>query len=222
MARPLCLNRCRNATAWRTIDPAARKLGHSGTCRPDAPFTRLHVSNYQFGERDGASGASPDDRVCSPSERYQCRRTHAQSRRRGRIRRTVRRGDHSGAAAKNWAGACSRSIHTPSGSMVPPSAKSRLSSTAACCTRASKADGNARGVVPQIAAWFGFAASYLVPCELVTAPIAIDRLHEVDRILSSPAGAGRKGDAGRRVLCVRAAFQSRRSRGRTRRQRQPS
>ena len=29
-----------------------------------------------------------------------------------------------------------------------------------------------RGVLPKIAAWFGFAASYLVPCELVTAPIA--------------------------------------------------
>jgi hypothetical protein len=39
------------------------------------------------------------------------------------------------------------------------------------------------GVVPKIAAWFGTAARYLVPCELVTAPIPVERLAEVDRII---------------------------------------
>jgi hypothetical protein len=39
------------------------------------------------------------------------------------------------------------------------------------------------GVIPKIAAWFGTAASYIVPCELVTAPIPIDRLAEVDGII---------------------------------------
>jgi len=48
-------------------------------------------------------------------------------------------------------------------------------------------------VLPRLAAWFGFAASYLVPCELVTAPTPIDRLHELDRILDVLRGLGAKG-----------------------------
>ncbi|WP_210493306.1 amidoligase family protein [Microvirga antarctica] len=48
-------------------------------------------------------------------------------------------------------------------------------------------------VVPKLAAWFGFAASYLIPCELVTGPIAVDRLQEVDRVLSSLRALGAKG-----------------------------
>ncbi len=56
-----------------------------------------------------------------------------------------------------------------------------------------KQGGGTLAAVPRIAAWFGFAASYLVPCELVTAPIAIDRLHEVDSILSCLRELGAKG-----------------------------
>jgi hypothetical protein len=49
------------------------------------------------------------------------------------------------------------------------------------------------GVVPKIAAWIGNAASYLVPCELVTAPVPIDRLHEVDRVIATLRRIGAKG-----------------------------
>jgi hypothetical protein len=49
------------------------------------------------------------------------------------------------------------------------------------------------GVVPRIAAWFGSAASYLVPCELVTGPAPIDRLHEVDRLVEILRRLGAKG-----------------------------
>ncbi len=49
------------------------------------------------------------------------------------------------------------------------------------------------GVVPRIAAWFGSAASLVVPCELVTAPVPIDRLHEVDRVIGILRSAGAKG-----------------------------
>jgi hypothetical protein len=48
-------------------------------------------------------------------------------------------------------------------------------------------------VVPKIAAWFGNAASLLVPCELVTAPIPLDRLHEVDQVIGILRGLGAKG-----------------------------
>jgi len=48
-------------------------------------------------------------------------------------------------------------------------------------------------VVPRIAAWVGTAASFLVPCELVTGPIPIDRLHEVDRVIATLRGIGAKG-----------------------------
>lgn len=48
-------------------------------------------------------------------------------------------------------------------------------------------------VLPRIAAWFGFAASYLIPCELVTSPIPIDRLQELDRVLAILRETGAKG-----------------------------
>ncbi|MCB5174424.1 MULTISPECIES: amidoligase family protein [Microvirga] len=48
-------------------------------------------------------------------------------------------------------------------------------------------------VLPRIAAWFGFAASYLVPCELVSAPVPIDRLRELDRVLDILRETGAKG-----------------------------
>jgi hypothetical protein len=48
-------------------------------------------------------------------------------------------------------------------------------------------------ILPQIAGWFGSAASYLIPCELVTAPIPVDRLHEVDRMVEILRHAGAKG-----------------------------
>lgn len=53
--------------------------------------------------------------------------------------------------------------------------------------------GDHSGVLPRIAAWFGFAASLIIPCELVTAPIPIDRLHEVDQVLSILRGIGARG-----------------------------
>jgi hypothetical protein len=53
--------------------------------------------------------------------------------------------------------------------------------------------GGQKGVLPKIAALFGFAASYLVPCELVTAPTPIDRLQEIDRILGILRKLGAKG-----------------------------
>ena len=48
-------------------------------------------------------------------------------------------------------------------------------------------------VLPHIASWLGSAASYLVPCELVTAPIPIDRLHEVDQVVGVLRETGAKG-----------------------------
>jgi hypothetical protein len=50
-----------------------------------------------------------------------------------------------------------------------------------------------KGVMPKIAALFGFAASYLVPCELVTSPTPIDRLEDLDRILTILRKIGAKG-----------------------------
>lgn len=50
-----------------------------------------------------------------------------------------------------------------------------------------------KGVLPKIAALFGFAASYLVPCELVTAPTPIDCLQKLDRILEILRNLGAKG-----------------------------
>jgi hypothetical protein len=49
------------------------------------------------------------------------------------------------------------------------------------------------GVLQKLASWFGFAASYLVPCELVTAPTPVDRLHELNRILTVLRELGAKG-----------------------------
>ncbi len=58
---------------------------------------------------------------------------------------------------------------------------------------AKRMDGGAGGVLPRIAALFGFAASYLVPCELVTSPTPIDRLQDFDRILTILRELGAKG-----------------------------
>ncbi|WP_262028457.1 amidoligase family protein [Microvirga sp. Mcv34] len=56
-----------------------------------------------------------------------------------------------------------------------------------------KQAGTQKGVLPKIAALFGFAARYLVPCELVTAPIPVDRLQELNRILAILRRVGAKG-----------------------------
>lgn len=50
-----------------------------------------------------------------------------------------------------------------------------------------------KGILPRIAAWLGSAASYVVPCELVTSPLPIDRLHELDKVLDVLRGIGAKG-----------------------------
>ena len=44
-----------------------------------------------------------------------------------------------------------------------------------------------------LAAWLGSAIRHVVPCELVTAPLPIDRLDRVDRLLSVLREAGAKG-----------------------------
>lgn len=49
------------------------------------------------------------------------------------------------------------------------------------------------GILPRFAAWFGFAAKYLIPCELVTAPVPLDQLHQVDRVLSVLRDLGARG-----------------------------
>jgi hypothetical protein len=49
------------------------------------------------------------------------------------------------------------------------------------------------GVVPRIAAWIGSAASVLIPCELVTGPIPLDRLHEVDGVIAILRDIGARG-----------------------------
>lgn len=45
----------------------------------------------------------------------------------------------------------------------------------------------------KLASWFGSAVRHVIPCELVTAPIPIGKLHEVDRALSVLREAGAKG-----------------------------
>ncbi len=49
------------------------------------------------------------------------------------------------------------------------------------------------GILPRMAAWFGSAASLVIPCELVTAPIPIDRLHEVESLIPILRDLGAKG-----------------------------
>jgi Putative amidoligase enzyme len=49
------------------------------------------------------------------------------------------------------------------------------------------------GILPRMAAWFGSAASLVIPCELVTAPVPIDRLHEVEDLIPILRGIGAKG-----------------------------
>src|SRR4051812_40600384 len=45
----------------------------------------------------------------------------------------------------------------------------------------------------KLASWIGSAASYLVPCELVTGPVPIDRLHRVDEAVDVLRRAGGRG-----------------------------
>ncbi|WP_230530366.1 amidoligase family protein [Microvirga roseola] len=48
-------------------------------------------------------------------------------------------------------------------------------------------------ILPRVAAWFGFAASYLIPCELVSAPTPIDRLRDLEKLLTVLRDLGAKG-----------------------------
>lgn len=57
----------------------------------------------------------------------------------------------------------------------------------------SKSSEGKSGFLPRIAAWFGFAASYIVPCELVTSPVPMDRLQDIDQVLSVLRRIGAKG-----------------------------
>ncbi len=45
----------------------------------------------------------------------------------------------------------------------------------------------------KVASWVGAAASYLVPCELVTGPMPIDQIHRIDRAVDVLRRAGAKG-----------------------------
>ncbi len=57
-----------------------------------------------------------------------------------------------------------------------------------------KSDGTLLGsVVPTLASWIGSAASVIVPCEFVTAPLPFDRLHEADQAVAALRAAGAKG-----------------------------
>lgn len=49
------------------------------------------------------------------------------------------------------------------------------------------------GFGPTLASWIGAAASYFLPCEIVTAPIPVERLHEVDAVVDVLRGLGAKG-----------------------------
>lgn len=49
------------------------------------------------------------------------------------------------------------------------------------------------GIMPTLATWLGSAATAVIPCELVTAPVPIDRLHEVDRAVAALRDAGGRG-----------------------------
>ena len=50
-----------------------------------------------------------------------------------------------------------------------------------------------KAVGATIASWAGSAASYVIPCEIVTSPIPIERLHEVQRVIDTLREAGAKG-----------------------------
>ena len=49
------------------------------------------------------------------------------------------------------------------------------------------------GVGARVASWLGQAATYVIPCELVTGPMPIDRLHLVDQAVEALRRAGGKG-----------------------------
>ncbi|MBM6593484.1 amidoligase family protein [Microvirga pudoricolor] len=53
--------------------------------------------------------------------------------------------------------------------------------------------GKGGAILPRIAAWFGSAARVLIPCEIVTAPLPLNRLHEAERVLDVLRGLGAKG-----------------------------
>lgn len=48
-------------------------------------------------------------------------------------------------------------------------------------------------VLPTVAAWFGTAARGIIPCELVTGPVPIDRLSEIDRLVAVLRDLGARG-----------------------------
>jgi hypothetical protein len=48
-------------------------------------------------------------------------------------------------------------------------------------------------VMPKLASLFGSATSYVIPCELVTGPIPIDHLHEVQDCIAALRQAGARG-----------------------------
>jgi hypothetical protein len=49
------------------------------------------------------------------------------------------------------------------------------------------------GIAPALATWLGSAATAVIPCELVTAPVPIGRLHEIDRAVAVLREAGARG-----------------------------
>jgi hypothetical protein len=57
-----------------------------------------------------------------------------------------------------------------------------------------KVEGAALGGLGQtLASWVGSAASYFTPCEVVTAPVPLERLHEIDNVVDVLRGIGAKG-----------------------------
>ena len=46
---------------------------------------------------------------------------------------------------------------------------------------------------PRVASWLGSATSHIIPCELVTGPLPMDRVHEFDRAVDALRVAGARG-----------------------------
>jgi hypothetical protein len=61
-------------------------------------------------------------------------------------------------------------------------------------------------VLPRLAAWLGSAASALIPCEFVTAPIPLDRLGEIDPLVSILREIGAKGTQDRALYAFGLHF----------------
>jgi hypothetical protein len=194
MMRPFCPNWSQIATGHKkSASPSeALKLEHSGTLQRRAPFNgRLCCKKDHCGENMAQAALFKSIEFALPPSI-----TNAE----GRVRTVGVEVEFAGPSAEESI----RALHESLGGTVievDPHAF-RLEGSAIGdlaveldirMLHPGKQSGGSLLVGPKIAAWFGFAARYLIPCELVTAPMAIDRLHEVDRVLASLRALGAKG-----------------------------